>query len=386
MEQKVLRLFVAVLVLAMVAGCAGKKAYVPTDVTSQAKSQGLVQKVDTFEVLFDRSDSMNDRHNGVQRLQIAKDTTSQMVQTIPADLKLNSALRLFGSEKLGRDEATWLLYGMTPVFTKAAFLKAMENIGWTGLGRTPIGRTLAAAGDDIRGLSGNTAIILVSDFEDVEGVDDIRAESVIQNVTKLKAEYGDRVCIYPIQVGKVQARGQKLTEQIVAEAKCGFAENADNLVTPAAMAAYVQKVFFGPPPPPMVEEKKAAEAAPLMEEKKAAEAAPEVTSLDTTYFDFDKYTLKPEARETLKKDADWLSKNPDKKVVIQGNCDERGTVEYNLALGQRRAEASAKYLVDLGIAKDRVSTVSYGKERPVCKESNEQCWSKNRRADVVLKP
>ncbi len=384
MEQKVLRLFVAALVLAMVAGCAGKKAYVPADVTSQAKAQGLVQKANTFEVLFDRSDSMNARHNGVQRLQIAKDTTSEMVQTIPADLKLNSALRLFGSEKAGKDETTWLIYGMTP-FAKADFLKSMEKIGWTGLGRTPIGRTIAAAGDDIRGLPGNTAIILISDFEDVEGLDDIRAESVVQNVTKLKAEYGDRVCIYPIQVGKAEARGQKLTQQIVAEAKCGFVENADNLVTPAAMAAYVQKVLFGPPPP-MAEEKKAAEAAPLMEEKKAAEAAPEVTSLDTAYFDFDKYTLKPEAREALKKAADWLSKNTDKKVAIQGNCDERGTVEYNLALGQRRAEASAKYLVDLGIAKDRVSTVSYGKERPVCKESNEECWAKNRRADVVLKP
>ncbi|MEN6319701.1 MAG: peptidoglycan-associated lipoprotein Pal [Syntrophaceae bacterium] len=104
------------------------------------------------------------------------------------------------------------------------------------------------------------------------------------------------------------------------------------------------------------------------------------------YFYFDKYNLKPEAREALKKDVDWLLKNPDKKAVVEGNCDERGTVEYNLALGQRRDDSAAKYLMDLGIAKDRVSTISYGKERPVCMESNEECWSKNRRADVVLKP
>jgi OmpA-OmpF porin, OOP family len=386
MEQKVLRMFVAVLVLAMAAGCAGKKAYVPADVMSQAKSQGLVQKANNFDVLFDRSDSMNTQYIANSRLNIAKDTTSQMVQTIPADLKLNSALRLFGSEKFGKDETTWLIYGMTP-FNKADFLKAMDNIGWRGIGRTPIGRTLAAAGDDIRGLSGNTAIILISDFEQIEGVDDIRPKSVIGNAEKLKAEYGDRVCIYPIQVGK-DPDGKKLADQIALAGKCGFAENADNLATPEAMAAYVQKVFFGAAPAAasMVEEKKAAAAAPLMEEKKAAEAAPEVTSLDTAYFDFDKYNLKPEAREMLKKDADWLSKNPDKKVVVQGNCDERGTVEYNLALGQRRADASAKYLANLGIAKNRISTVSYGKERPVCKESNEGCWAKNRRADVVLKP
>jgi len=126
-----------------------------------------------------------------------------------------------------------------------------------------------------------------------------------------------------------------------------------------------------------------------MEEKPVAEEKPavvEISRLDAIYFAFDKYTLRPEARDALKKNADWLSKNPAKNVVIEGNCDERGTGEYNMALGQRRADSAAKYLIDLGIAKDRVSTVSYGKERPVCKESNEECWSKNRRTDFVLKP
>ena len=181
--------------------------------------------------------------------------------------------------------------------------------------------------------------------------------------------------------------GQIIVQEIVRDAKCGFAENAENLTTPAAMAAYVKNVFFGSKP--LAEEKGVAEEKPIlaMEEKPAVVAATlEITKLDSTYFDFEKYNLKRAARETLEKNADWLSKNPDKNVVIEGNCDERGTVEYNLALGQRRADASAKYLMDLGIAKDRLSTISYGKERPLCQESNEQCWSKNRRADVVLKP
>ena len=383
MEKKVLRVLVGVLFLAMVAGCAGKKAYVPVDVTPQVKAEGLVQKVDNFDVVLDKSDSMNDWQGRASRLDVAKQTASEMAQTIPADLKLNSALRLFGIEKLFADESTWLAYGMTP-FKNEDFQKALDKISG-GSGRTPMGRALAGAGEDLKGLSGNSAIILLSDFDQIEGVDDIRTKSVMDNIAKLKADYGDRVCIYPIHVDKDPV-GQKLVQQIVAEAKCGFAENADNLSTPAAMGAYVQKVFFGPPPPKTVAEEK---PAVVMEEKPVAEEKPavvEISRLDAIYFAFDKYTLRPEARDALKKNADWLSKNPAKNVVIEGNCDERGTGEYNMALGQRRADSAAKYLIDLGIAKDRVSTVSYGKERPVCKESNEECWSKNRRTDFVLKP
>jgi OOP family OmpA-OmpF porin len=384
MEKKVLRVLIGVLFLAMAAGCAGKKAYVPVDVTPQVKAEGLVQKVDNFDVLLDKSDSMNDWHERASRLDIAKQTTSEMAQTIPADLKLNSALRLFGVNGIfAQEESTWLAYGMTP-FKNEDFQKAMDKVGGRGYGRTPMGRALAGAGEDLKGLSGNSAIILLSDFKEVEGVDDIRPKSVMENIAKLKAVYGDGLCIYPIQVGK-DPMGQKMAQQIATDAGCGFVENADNLVTPAAMASYVQKIFFGPPPPkPVAEEKPVVE----MEEKPAAAEAPavEISKLDAIYFAFDKYTLMPEAREVLKKHAEWLSKNPDKNVVIEGNCDERGTNEYNMALGQSRANSAAKYLMDLGIVKDRVSTVSYGEEHPLCKESNEKCWSKNRRTDFVLKP
>ncbi|HOD36412.1 MAG TPA: peptidoglycan-associated lipoprotein Pal, partial [Syntrophales bacterium] len=153
---------------------------------------------------------------------------------------------------------------------------------------------------------------------------------------------------------------------------------ADNLQTPAQMGAYVQKVFFCPPPPASAEGKAAVVPPP-------PPMVPGVDKLDAIYFDFDMFELKPEARETLKKNADWLSKNPGKKVVVEGNCDERGTEQYNMALGQRRADAAAKYLNTLGVRSDRISTISYGEDRPVCSESTEGCWSKNRRADFILK-
>jgi peptidoglycan-associated lipoprotein len=106
--------------------------------------------------------------------------------------------------------------------------------------------------------------------------------------------------------------------------------------------------------------------------------------LKDVYFNFDSAALSESARATLKANADWLKSNPAARVQIEGHCDERGTAEYNMALGAKRAQAAQDYLTTLGIAANRLSTVSYGEEIPVCKESNEGCWVKNRRARFVV--
>lgn len=102
-------------------------------------------------------------------------------------------------------------------------------------------------------------------------------------------------------------------------------------------------------------------------------------------FDFDRYDLRPDAREILKANAAWLKANPQVRVEIEGHCDERGTDEYNLALGAKRADSAKRFLTDLAIAPNRLRTVSYGEELPLCKEQNEICWAKNRRARFVIK-
>ena len=119
----------------------------------------------------------------------------------------------------------------------------------------------------------------------------------------------------------------------------------------------------------------------------AAAAAEKVEKIEfeDIRFDFDKSTIEPAARMTLKKLADWLMKNKNYALAIAGHCDERGTVEYNLALGQRRADAAMKYLVDLGVNKVDVATISYGKERPLDSGHNEEAWAKNRRANFTVK-
>lgn len=105
---------------------------------------------------------------------------------------------------------------------------------------------------------------------------------------------------------------------------------------------------------------------------------------DRVYFGYDRYDLTPEARSLLEAQADWLKQYTDITVTIEGHCDERGTREYNLGLGDRRANSVKNYLVALGVSPSRVSTISYGKERPVALGSNPEAWAQNRRAVMVV--
>lgn len=119
-------------------------------------------------------------------------------------------------------------------------------------------------------------------------------------------------------------------------------------------------------------------------EAAAGPAAKMAVELRDINFDFDKSILRPDARAILKEHADWLLKNPEFHVLIEGHCDERGTEEYNLALGERRANETLKYLIELGVAKERLKTISYGEERPLDPGHNEEAWAKNRRAHFVI--
>jgi peptidoglycan-associated lipoprotein len=133
------------------------------------------------------------------------------------------------------------------------------------------------------------------------------------------------------------------------------------------------------------EEKKAPPAAEITKVPEKKEImAQEMTQLSDIHFDFDKSDLRPNDRKILSSHADWLSKNESYDVKIEGNCDERGTEEYNMALGQRRADEAKKYLINMGIDKKRISTISYGKDRPLDPRHNEEAWAKNRRDDFVL--
>ena len=121
-------------------------------------------------------------------------------------------------------------------------------------------------------------------------------------------------------------------------------------------------------------------------DQEAARLAPykETSQLQDIHFNFDKYDLDGNAKKTLQQNAAFLKRNPGMRVEIQGHCDERGTNNYNIALGQRRAHSTKKFLVSQGIDSSRVNVISYGEEKPFCFDSNETCWFQNRRAHFMV--
>jgi peptidoglycan-associated lipoprotein len=133
------------------------------------------------------------------------------------------------------------------------------------------------------------------------------------------------------------------------------------------------RVTVSVPPPP---------ARPSVQEENIG-GAPE-SALKDAFFDFDKADIRSDAQQALTADAEFLKAHPEVKITIEGYCDQRGSEEYNLGLGDRRATGAKNFLADLGVAPVRLSTISFGKDRPFCKETNEDCWQQNRRAHLVL--
>jgi peptidoglycan-associated lipoprotein len=130
----------------------------------------------------------------------------------------------------------------------------------------------------------------------------------------------------------------------------------------------------------MQQEQQAKEAA-----MKAEEAKRQAFQAEDIHFDFDKYVLRPDAMRLLDDKAAYLRDHSDVRVLIEGHCDERGSSVYNLALGDRRANSAKAYLIRAGVAESRLATISYGKEMPLCREHNETCWQRNRRAHFVIR-
>jgi peptidoglycan-associated lipoprotein len=166
-------------------------------------------------------------------------------------------------------------------------------------------------------------------------------------------------------VGKVQAQG---SSSVTPEDSTTYTLTATGAGGSTSCTARVTVTVPPPPPPP-----------PTPPPPPPNFAA----SVKDAFFDFDKSDIRPDAAQALTSDADFLKAHPDIKFTIEGHCDERGSEEYNLGLGDRRATSAKNFLANLGVAADNMTTISYGKDKPFCTEHNEECWQQNRRAHLV---
>jgi OOP family OmpA-OmpF porin len=382
MVRNMIKLLVVVLSLALLGGCASVIKPIPAqDLNPKLKSGALVQKTNNFEVIMDTSASMEEPYQWnhfaytspmkTSKIEYEQHLVRLFNDTIP-NLKLTAGLRDFAGERLlTRPFMTKLWYGMAP-YVKEDLGKSIFEINTYGV-ESPLDLALDAATADLKPLAGKSAVIIFSDG--------LEMANAVASAQAMKAALQDRVCIYAVLIGtdvktvdNPQGEGKALLDKVVKAGQCGFMVEGKDVETAAGMANFVEKIFLGPAAAA------AAVVAPLLPPGVEAQ-------LDSVYFDYDKYNVKPEFKDAVKKNADYLKANAAKNVLIAGNCDERGTNEYNMALGQRRADSAAKALKAAGVDAKRIKTVSYGEEKPVCKESVESCWSKNRNASFyVLKP
>ena len=379
MVRNMIKLLVVVLSLALLGGCATVIKPIPAqDLNPKLKSGALVQKTNNFEVILDTSASMEDPYQWAHfaytnpmktsKLEYEQHLARLFNDTIP-NLKLTAGLRDFAGERwLTRPFTTKLWYGMAP-YVKEDLGKSIFEVNTYGV-ESPLNSALDAATTDLKPLAGKSAVIIFTDG--------LEMENAVASAQAMKAALKDNVCIYAVLIGNdivtkdaPQGVGKTLLDKVVKAGQCGFMVTGKDVESAAGMANFVEKIFLGPPP---------AAAGP------AGPVVPPVAGIDpdSIYFDYDKYNVKPEYKSVVSKTADNLKANKDAKVTIEGNCDDRGTNEYNMALGQRRADSAAKALKAAGIDAKRIKTVSYGEEKPVCKEANEACWSKNRNAKFVV--
>ena len=258
--------------------------------------------------------------------------------------------------------------------------------------RTPLADALRQLDEkELQGMGGKITVVYVSDGcetyydlqDDLEASQgagasaDDRVRGLVTETKRLKDKYGDEFAVFAVHLGREDEGSSESIERLKQAAAMGgggFYSGRQLLENGASLAEFAEALCEAPEPEPVV-------APPPAIVPYGAQEEP--LSLQNIYFEFDKSRITPEAEAVLKNNARWMMENPSAAVTIEGHCDERGTDEYNMALGDRRAQSAKQYLIRLGIDPVRFETVSYGEERPADPRHNEEAWSKNRRAVFV---
>ena len=374
MRNRIKHLVVAAVAVGAVAGCASNeptyqpRAFSPVPIDSRA----FVPAVDAFVILMDTSSSMAENQN--RHFFAAKDTVNAMNQTIP-ELGYQGALVTFGPGCLLDKGLARIWYGPT-TYSTAELGGALGKIKCAG-GVTPLDRGLETSGKAPAAVSGKTAILVVSDFRDIDSKKSMKA------LKALNEKYGGRVCVHAVQIGE-DKKGTKFRDSLGSATNCGSAVNASAIASPAAMSEYITKTLL------MAAPSNDDDGDGVTNDLDRCPTTPPGARVnqvgcwwlgdENVLFDFDKAEIK--STFMLDEAIKILRANPDINVEIQGHTDNVGDPDYNMGLSQRRADAVYTYMIDKGISSSRLRSKGYGDTRPHFSNESDEGRALNRRVEL----
>ena len=348
-------------------GCATTQEAGPVvkagDLSMKMKSGKYTQNANNFEIIFDKTGSMGSDYAGVQKLVIEKSLVSKFNSYIP-DLSLHAGLRTLGQNYLDFD-VTKLEYGMTKYDLESlnGVIQKMDN----PFGDSPLEAAILAAGNDLKELHGKSALIIFTDAVDM-------GDAPVKAATSVKRHYGDRLCIYTVQIGNDE-KGAKILDQIVKAGRCGVSVKGADLADDSAMGDFVKRIFLAHKPHVMKETTVQREAL----------ASKGVSIELLVEFDSAKAIVKPKYNDEIKKVADFMKEYPGTTAVLEGYTDNVGKEEANVKLSLRRADSIKAYLVKkFGIDSSSLKVVGYGPSKPIASNATKEGRQKNRRVRVVF--
>jgi len=365
---------------ALLSGCAtqsinGYSAFQAVDLNPQVKSGKLVQKTQNFFVINDSSSSTGITYLGSPdykgtKLDVEKDILNKFNKSIPS-IPLSSGLLSFGFGSCLGWHNTQLNQPLQS-YNPAGFNTGIASLTCSS-GGTPLADAIVESNKDLSTATGNIALIILSD-----GRDEMPANHAAE---ALKAQYGDRLCIYTVWVGNdSDTIGQASLQQLSSIGACGLSTDAASLSTAPGMSDFVTKVFFkeGKPVPA---------PAPVPAPQPKCTDAPKGAIVDKdgcwsfhgVLFDFDSDKIKSAFTPAIQNAIEVLKLNPGLTIEIQGHTDGRGTVAYNQKLSERRALTIKNELVKQGVDPKRLSTIGYGKSEPVESNDTDEGRAYNRR-------
>ncbi len=401
--------------LGLLAGCASAPPTFQTvslpDLSDRLQKGSYTQKTRTFHVLMDTSSSVAERYDGTgfqatppaSELDVEKEILRRLNRVLPASMQLTAGLRTFGSLHCNDWQFTRLVLRPAP-YDKQRFAQAVDSITCAS-GVTPLGHAIEAATHDLEGTAKPIALLILTDGE-------APLDNPVAAAEALKQKYGDNLCIYTIDTDTSPA-GDSLLQQLVEIGRCGKAYHADDLASTDDLIHFVETVFLSQVPdtdgdgvpdtrdrcpgtPAGVEVDESGcpldtDGDGVPDYKDKCPQTPKGIRVNeigcwvggAVLFDFDKTEIRPEAYPFLDEVADILRKNPQIKVEIQGHTDSVGPAEYNLKLSQRRAEAVRRYLIDKGIAPERLIAKGYGESHPIAPNDTAAGRAQNRRVIFV---